>query len=353
MTPYLTVDLERIIKNYRAYSRAVGGKKIIAVVKADGYGLGAKKIAAALSIRGCNDLAVATIEEGVLLRDGGYKGNILVLGMTPACEQDVITEYDLIQTLVDREHADSFTAKNMKAAVKLNVGMNRFGLNAADEKTCVCDIRTINEKLMITDLYTHFPCADRDGVQTVNQYESFKRIVNGTSDIGIKRIHCSASAAGVLHFDESPYTRLGISLYGLTTRPDIPLLKGIKQACSLFGRVCLVRRIKRGEKVGYGGVFTAKRDSVIAVINAGYADGIPRQAANSCDVFIRFSRARIVAVCMDVCLVDATNVSGISVGDDAEFFGDRLPVSEISCKIGTIDYEIVTKIGDRVRRVYK
>ena len=140
-------------------------------------------------------------------------------------------------------------------------------------------------------------------------------------------------------------------LYGLSPNPDFPLLNGIRQSCALYGEIVLIRRIQKGEAAGYGRGFIAERETDIAVINVGYADGLIKSAANKTEVFIRGKRAKVVAVCMDVCLADVTGIS-VKAGDKAEFYGDDISVKEISEKLGAIDYEIVTRAGNRIKRIY-
>ena len=351
MRPFLKVDLKRIINNYNEYKKFVKNKTVICVVKANGYGLGAVKIASALNGAGCFDFAVANIEEGIELRQNGIKGNILVLGFTPAKESKTIVEYDLTQTLVDKRHAESFCEPEMKAAIKINVGMNRFGFDAKNVFDCENDIRLFYKKFAITDIYTHFPCADVDKSDTFSRFCVFKNLLSRIKDLDVKRVHCSASAAGVYDFDDLAFTRLGITLYGLSPRPDLTLFKGVKQSCALYGKVCMVRRILAGESAGYGKAFNARKNTDIAIINVGYADGLIKRAANTAEVFIQKKRAKIVAVCMDVCLVDVTGLN-VNAGDEAEFYGDNISVKELSAKLGVTDYEIVTRTGNRVQRIY-
>ncbi|MBQ8320971.1 MAG: alanine racemase [Clostridia bacterium] len=361
------MDTGQIVKNYNVYKSALPGKaQIIAVVKANAYGHGDEEIARSLEAGGADFFAVSNINEAIRLRFGGISGEILVLGYTPPYFLPYLTEYDIIQTAVSEEHIEElkkYAPSGAKVHIAIDTGMKRIGLDSEDCERCVKIIKSATSALKITGVFTHFPVADSsheaDRRFTKQSLDKFRRIVTDVKPLGIELIHCLNSAGGIAYFD-APFNtvRLGISLYGYSPSPQIKLPLGIKPAMSWKTLVSAVIKVSKGEGVGYGRSFIASQNMRIATLTTGYADGYPRAASNKGFVLIKGKRARIVGrVCMDMMMVDVTDIPDVKMGDFAVIIGNSgtevLSADDIAKCADSISYEILTGISARVERIYK
>ena len=349
---YITVDLKRIADNYKIIKDRIG-KKIIAVVKADAYGHGAVNVARTLFEAGCRDFAVASVKEGAELRKKGIGGEILVLGYTPAKEKNALKKYDLTQSLFSLDHAKNFAGSGVKVQLAIDTGMKRAGIDINDENALEA-AAAVAEKCRLTGLYTHLCAADDEKCdeQTLSAIKSFTAFSERFSEKNVD-IHIYNSA-GVLRFPvETNAVRVGIALYGIKPSDAVALFDGIKPALVWESVISSVRKVEKGESVGYGRSFFAKDDMIVATVCTGYADGYPRALSNLGEVVIKGSRARIVGrICMDCFTVDVTDISGVSEGDTATLVGNGITVSDVAKSLSTIDYEVLSRIGKRVKRRY-
>ena len=345
------IDLN-VIKNNYLYCQKLLKKeqKIMAVVKADAYGHGGAKVAKALQGLGCEKFAVATVKEGVVLRKKGVLGEILILGYTPKKDLKTVVEYGLCQALYSDDYARILQSSRLpiKVHIAVDTGMNRLGFSA-DEKG-LKSIEKLAEKFKIEGVYTHLSSADEnDGDEfTACQIERFKKVVKGLS-FAPKSVHY-ANSKGFLRFNESfaDTVRLGICLYGLGD------CKGVSPALEWKSAVTSVKFIKNGESVGYGRSFIANKNMKIITVGCGYADGYFRGLSNCGKVVIGGQIAPVVGkICMDSFMVDATAVSRVKIGDEVVLLGKKFSAKDMAFAIGTIDYEIVTAISQRVGAVYK
>jgi len=361
------IDLDRLAHNLGQLRSVVpAGTEIMAVVKANAYGHGSYRVAKRLSEEGVRSFAVAEIDEAIELRRRGIKGELLVLGYTPTHRLSDIAGYDLTQTAVDADDAERLQAcgEPLKIQVKIDTGLGRLGESFERPERILSMYR--HDRLTVTGTYSHLASADRPKTEaafTRMQFRRFEETVARIKEAGLApgRLHIQSSY-GMLNYDCAgmDMARPGIALYGLLSNEKDRTRKAVEllPALSLKTTVILVKAVRKGERIGYGGAFEAERDSVIATLSIGYADGISRELSErgGC-VLIRGRKARIVgAVCMDQMLADVTDIAGVRQGDAATLIGEdggqELTVGEMARRTGTISNEIVAAIGNRVERVY-
>ena len=348
---FLETDLFAVAENYRIIKELVK-VKVIAVLKADAYGLGAAAVAAALQKKGCSDFAVTNVSEAVQLRNSGVKGNILVLGYTPYNMAEILEKYDLTQSLLSAEHAESFYGSNIKCHLALDTGMKRAGIDQSRNNAAetICEII---KKCRITGLYGHLCAADD------KEHDDFTKVmIKKFGDlcrpyIGGRTVHLFNSAAALRFPTVGNAVRIGIALYGVKPGDDAELPVGVKQAVVWKSTVSSVRTVKAGESIGYGRSFTATSDIVAATVACGYADGFSRGLSSIGEVVIKGSRAKVAGrVCMDCFIVDVTDIPGVKEGDEVTLIGDGITIEDHAKSLSTIGHEVLSRIGKRVERRY-
>lgn len=340
--------------------------KLMPAVKADAYGHGMVHIAGELNRLGIDAFCVACASEGVTLRKHGIKGEILVLGYTHPQEFPLLRRHRLSQTVVDYAYATALNQydQRMHVHIGIDTGMHRLG-ERYENIDRLCMIRGM-ENLTVDGLFTHLSSADgpdqRSKDFTHAQAKKFFDVVGEMEARGFDRpkLHVQASY-GVLNYPDlaGDYARVGIALYGvLSTKEDMgPYDRQLRPVLSLKARVAAVKRLNRGETAGYGQSFTADRDMTIAVISAGYADGIPRcmSGRGGC-VLIEGRRAPIIGwVCMDQTIVDVSAIPAVQAGDVAVFIGksgdDEITACDVAAQSDTIANEILSRLGARLERI--
>ena len=334
----------------------------MAVVKADGYGHGAVEVALSALESGANCLGVALPEEGEQLRKAGIKAPILILGLIQPDEANKVIDLGLEQTVCTLELALALDQEARKASAKVNVhikvdtGMGRIGVAAEDALELIRKVSRY-KNLKVKGLFSHFPSADgTDKVFTKKQIETFDCLVRQIEDSGFKipKRHIANSAA-ILDFPESYFdlVRPGIMIYGLYPSMHVSRSIRLKPAMTLKTNVTFVKSVPPGTPISYGGTYRTKRETVVATLPVGYADGYNRLLSNQGSVLIRGRRVPLIGrVCMDMCMVDVSGIETIRSGDEAILFGENPPVDEVAEKIGTINYEVVCAVGGRVPRIY-
>ncbi|MBA3065587.1 alanine racemase [bacterium] len=353
---YCEINLAHLKINCRGLSRKT---PVIAVVKADAYGHGAVQIARTLEKEGVNFFSVALIEEGIELRKAGIKSSILIGGSVyPFTNFREVIKYRLTPTIASLESGKSLSEISrapVPVHIKVDTGMNRIGFAVTGAYDNIIKLSKI-KNLLIEGIYTHFPSADTDRKLTLNQAGKFRNLIKQLNKAGVspKILHASNTAAERFVINTCTHIRPGLGLYGLKPYPSY---SGLKPVMSFLSRIVYIRKIKRGESVSYGGTWKAKRNSVIATLPAGYADGVRRELSNKGSMLIHGSRAPIAGrVCMDMTMIDVTDIPGAHVGDEAVFMGNQggesISASEIADTCGTINYEICCGISCRVPRVY-
>lgn len=346
------------------------GVTIMPVVKADAYGHCADLVVPLLEEAGVSCLAVATLDEALALRRSGSRSQILILGTSPVECLPYLKGEDLTQTLVSRKEVAAYSRASaggggppLKVHLKLDTGMTRLGL-PTDPGRRQGTLEAMREAslapgLQVTGVYSHLASADTDPDYTAFQQQAFTETLEAAEALGFPRVirHLAASSAIAgqpdKHFD---MVRPGIVLYGGKAGPSPEAWSGLRPVMTVKSVIEQISEVKAGSRVSYGGTWTADRDSVLAVVNMGYADGLPRLLSNQGAFYHRGRKAPIRGrVCMDRCMVDVTGFSDLEAGDEVMFFGDdgfiRVDAAPIAQLIGTIDYEIYTNIHERVPRL--
>ena len=362
------ISLPDLEHNYRALRAMLApGCRFLGVVKADAYGHGAVPVAKKLEELGAEYLAVACLEEAAELREAGVSAPILILGYTPADCAGELLRYELTQTVYDGETARALSraaqaaGKPLRIHVKADTGMTRLGWlcggaalgPALDAIQAVCALPGLEAE----GIYTHFANADADEDYTMAQFTRFLDLLDGLERRGLTFPirHCAASAAMLkypcTHLD---MVRPGIALYGHYPDPSCEGLDGpgLTPVMTLKTRVASVKDVPAGTPVSYGCTHVLERDARLAVLTAGYADGLPRACSDRLEVWLRGRRVPVVGrICMDMCMADVTGLDA-APGDEAEIFGRRLPVEEAAALAGTIQYELLCAVSPRVPREY-
>lgn len=366
---WIELDLNNLEHNVKILRQAMPENcKVMAVVKAEAYGHGASEVTASLNRMGVRAFAVATIEEGIQLRRYGTQGEILILGYTNPLRAKDLYQYDLSQTLVDYDHAEGFHKQGyqLKVHIKVDTGMHRLGFDGKDMAKIIRVLTTMN--LKVEGIYSHLCVADsrlpEDIEFTHSQIQSFYGLLDTLKEKGIAlpRIHIQSSY-GFLNYPELKcnYVRAGVALYGVLSSPGdkTKLELDLRPVLSLKSQVILTREIKRGDTVGYGRAFIASRESRIAIVSIGYADGVPRDLSGGKGiVLIKGWQAPIVGrVCMDQLAIDITDCTDITVGDIVTLIGkddaNVVLASEVAKASNTITNEILSRMGTRLKVVVK
>ena len=342
------------------------GTKFLGVVKANAYGHGALTVAKALEENGADYLAVACIAEAVELREAGIRMPILILGVTPQADIPLLLRYDITQTVAGSRSAAAYSAAAVAAGgrlrvhIKTDTGMSRLGFLCDEEHipesveaiAAVCALPGLEPE----GIFMHFAVSDEHGAEpeavTRRHFARFRAVVSALRERGITFAirHCSATG-GTLYYPEYALdmVRPGILLYGYgDPEHKLRLLPGMV----LKSRVCAAKRYPAGTKISYGGTFTTQRDTRVGVLPIGYADGLHRTLSNKASFWTKDGFApQIGRICMDMCMIDLTDLPGVGVGDEVEIFGRHVDLEELAARAGTISYELLCAVSPRVPRV--
>lgn len=359
------INLSTIVDNFKIYKKQLPKNiDVMTVVKADAYGHGDVEVSKTLQECGASNFAVATIEEGVKLRKNGIKGQILILGYTPLSKLEQLVEYDIIQAVIDENYAEQISERcpKVKGVFALDTGMNRIGLDADNYQLCESIIRKYKDKFELLGLFTHLCVADTNDKEslafTKEQIAKFEKVVDFVEDLKFPYVHCLNSAGGLWHkSNKSVFARLGIVLYGLKPDYNNVLPEGIHPALSWYTVVSMVKKVHKGETVGYGRSFVVKKNMDIATICVGYADGYNRLLSNKYHVLINGKKAPIVGrVCMDQTMIDVTGIPDVKMGTKVTLIGKDgesvITADDMAQSVGSIGYEIVCDILPRVERFF-
>lgn len=364
---FAIISRTAIKSNYNQLRKGIGkGVGILAVVKANAYGHGAVETAKTLEQAGCGFFGVAICEEGIELREAGIKASIVVLGgVYPNQVRDII-KYKLTPVIFDIETArlinnlSKKAGKRTKVHVKADTGMGRLGLLPDQAAPFFQELKGL-VNIEIEGILSHFSEADEEDKRfSQEQLGIFLEIIRVIKGLGVKPqlVHIANSAAITEHTNSHfNLVRPGIMLYGAyPARHMIGKIK-LKPVMRLVTQVLQLKRVPKGFPVSYGRKYVAKRDSVIAAIPIGYGDGYPRHLSNKGEVLIRGRRARVAGmVCMDITMLDVTHIEGINQRDEVVLIGkqgsDEITADELAEKAGTISYEILCGITNRVPRIY-
>lgn len=362
------IDLSNLGHNIRALRGALpGGCELMAVVKSNAYGHGDVGIAGHLNRMGVKAFAVAAVEEGIRLRKRGIKGQILVLGRTSPSRAAELVRYRLSQAVADHEHAEGLMAggKAVQVHIGVDTGMHRLGEDCGHvdgiAELLLCG------RLKVRGIFTHLSASRGTNVTDIaftrEQIGKFRRLLDRLTEMGIEPppTHVQGSY-GALNYPEirCDYARIGLALYGVLSSPEdkAGLSIDLRPVLALRSRVTMVRKVSAGEIVGYDRQFIARRETNIAVLPIGYADGVPRDL--SCGrgrVLIRGCRAPIIGwICMNQLMVDVTDVPAAGLGDVATLIGrdgpEEISAEQMAAEAGTITNELLSRLSDGLERVF-
>lgn len=361
---YLTLDLAALKHNLKELTRLLPKNcNLMAVVKAEAYGHGAFETAAYLDRLGVRAYAVATIDEAIRLRRFGIRGCILILGYTDPARAKELKKYKLTQTVTGLSHARALadTGFSLSVHIKIDTGMHRLGVpyDAIDDLVEIMHTKP----LTVTGIYSHFACADSrkesDIAFTKLQLRRFLFAAHQlkSKKIPLPKLHIQSSY-GLLNYPEihMDYVRCGIALYGVLSRPhaNTVLKPNLRPALSLNAQVVHVQRIKAGESVGYDRAFVARKDSVLATVSIGYADGLSRCLSETGGVLLHGQFAPFAGrISMDQAVVDVTDIKNVGIGDTATVIdGEKdspLSAEAVASRAQTISNELLSRLGSRLR----
>lgn len=365
-----SIDLDAIESNINNIKNNISkNTKIMAVIKADGYGHGAVPIAKKIEKMDCIiGFAVATAEEAFILRRHNISKKILLLGAIFEEQYEELIENDItlpiyeIETARGLSKAASKMGKNVNLHLKIDTAMCRLGAYANDDTITMAKEINCLGNVNMEGIFTHFAKADElDKTDSYIQLETFNSFIEKCSNEGIyfKYKHCSNSAASIdLREADFDFVRLGISMYGMYPSDEVNKSNvKLTPALALKSCICYLKEIEPGSKVGYGGTFTAKTKTKVATIPVGYADGYPRLLSNKGYVLINGYRAPIIGrICMDQFMVDVTDIPDVNTMDEVILIGrnknESILVEQLSSLCGRFNYEFVCDIGKRIPRIY-
>ena len=363
------IDLPNILRNYKAIRAALpAGCRFLGVVKADAYGHGALPVSRLLQEAGADYLAVSCLDEALELRQGGITMPILILGHTPHEYTETLIDHNITQTVSAlakaREYSEeaSRLGKTLRIHIKLDTGMSRLGFLCAgsyfeggvDNVIRSCQLPGLEAE----GVYTHFAVSDEPDADseayTRAQFKLFCDVIDAVKQRGGVEFairHCANSGA-VVHYPEMmlDMVRPGLLLYGYG---DDSGRLGLRPCMRLVTTVSTIKHYEPGTCVSYGRRWTAPRRTRMGVLAIGYADGLPRLCSNRCSFAAKggFAPQR-GSICMDMCMVDLTELPEVDVGSEVELFGPANSIYKLSDAAQTIPYELLCSVSKRVPRVY-
>ncbi|MEK0360977.1 alanine racemase [Pseudomonas sp. CBC3] len=350
-----TVDLTAIRHNYALAKRCAPGRRAFAVVKADAYGHGAASVVAALRAE-ADGFAVCSVEEARVVREQAPEARVLLLeGCFDLEDCRAAMELGLDISVQGAEQAqrllDYATTRPLNVWLKLDSGMHRLGFDTAELRSWAERLRAAPQVAEL-NLMSHFACADEHMHQlTERQLESYQGLQDLVFD---QRSFANSAAVLTLAPAHMDWLRPGIMLYGASPFAERSAAElGLQPAMTLKAEVIAMHEVPVGESVGYGATWVAQRPSRIGTVSCGYADGYPRHAPSGTSVMVRGQRVPLAGrVSMDMLAIDLTDIPDAAIGDAVELWGAQMPVDELAHACGTIGYELLTKVTQRVPRRY-
>ena len=363
------ISLDNLTHNFETIRRQVGPKaKLLGVVKADAYGHGAVRVAKHLERLGAGYLAVSNLDECEELRVNGITLPILMLGFTPADQAERILKNDMTQAVPNLAIAEAYSSAavhaggTMKVHIKLDTGMGRLGFQC-DDAHFDASLRDILKILTLPGLdvegvFTHFCVSDEAADECVEftkvQHDRFLRMIDAVETQGNFRfrLHHCCNAGGIASYPEWAWdmVRCGIILYGTG---DLAERMGMKPVMTVKTTVSTIKDFDPDTSISYGRQFFTTRPSRIAVLPIGYADGLFRALSGKLRVLTPYGEAQQVGrICMDMCMIDVTDLPQLRVGDEIEVFGEHQLIETAAKQCGTISYELLCAVSKRVPRYY-
>jgi len=359
----MEINLTALAHNLKTYQQQLQpGTKLMAMIKAGGYGSGSAEVANVLQYHKVDYVAVAYADEGVELRKAGISLPVLVLNVDQAAFEAIIDNnlepelfsFGILQAFIGYLFKQGI--QQYPVHIKLDTGMHRLGFEEKDIPELIA-VLTNTKNIAVKSVFTHLAASEdvEEDAFTKQQYDIFNRCCNRLQKaLKYNFIRHIANSAAIFRHPaiQLDMVRLGIGLYGVDSTNEHQL--SLQIVCTLKTTVAQLRWIKAGETVGYNRRGKVYKEELIATLRIGYADGVRRQLSNGVgSVWIKGKLAPIIgSVCMDMLMVVATNIEGIQEGDEAEIFGRNIPVQDVAKQCGTIPYEILTSISQRVKRIY-
>lgn len=363
------VNLANLRHNLRVLQRAAAGAEVWSVLKADGYGHGAKAVARTLERAGASGVCVALLEEGIELRNAGIQAPILVMGGYYGRAWNELLQHNLTPVVYDAGQVEALAeevrfagSEPVRVHVKIDTGMSRLGSMPRDVAALGAALAR-HPEVELEGLMTHFACAEGDPASIDRQLDLFDEAQRTLRGLGLEpRLQHAANSAALLSSPRARFNmvRPGVALFGVdptgTAAPELRPVMCVKS------QIISLREIEPGQTVGYGATWTAERRSLIATVPMGYADGLSRALSNRGHMLVRGRRAPIAGVVsMDMTMLDVTGIDGVKHGDEAVVMGEQkgalgqdvISASEIADKLGTIPWEILTSVSRRVPRFYR
>ena len=363
------VNLDAIAYNYKVIREKIGKDvKFLGVVKADAYGHGSVQVGQLLEELGADYLAVSSADEALELRVNGIKMPILILGHTPKEQVSRLIEFNITQAITCKAKADEYSAEavkcggKLKVHIKVDTGMSRLGYlcdndyfgTGVDGIVEACEMPGLEAE----GIFTHFAVADEYGddcdAYTKHQFELFTSVISAVEEKRGKKFairHC-ANTGAVARFPETylDMVRPGLLLYGYG---EFAHQMGLKPAMTMKTTVSTIKIYPAGTHISYGGTFVTDKTTRIGVLPYGYADGFLRSLSNKCELYTKAGKAKLRGkICMDMCMIDITDMPAVDVGSEVEIFGEKNSIDAIAEAAGTIPYELTCAVSKRVPRVY-
>ena len=358
----VVIDLDRIKHNIEAIKSKIGDARLLGVIKADAYGHGVVEVAKEIE-HDCAFFGVAVIEEAIELRKAGFTTPILVLGRVEPYYSDLLVKYDIRPSIFSLEDAKSLSDEAVRQGktalyhIAVDTGMSRIGFQVTEEDADICKEIAKLPGIAAEGVFTHFATADeKDLTKTLRQKEKFGKFVEMLSARGIDpQIKHTNNSAGVMNFDDHyDLVRAGIVIYGMYPSEDLDKSKlGVLPAMKWIAEISHVKTLEAGREVSYGGTYITKKETVVATVPVGYADGYPRSLSNIGKVLVNGKPAPIIGrVCMDQFMIDVTHIPDVKVGDEVTLVGNGLTMEEVANAAHSFNYELPCRIARRVPRIY-
>jgi alanine racemase len=365
------INLKNLAYNFRLVKKLVGPKvKILVPVKADGYGHGLVAISETLQGLGVDYLGVASLDEGILLRRSGLTIPVLVLSAVLADNIKPLLDYNLTQAVCAKELARGLNQEAKKRNVlarvhiKVDTGMRRIGVGYDKAYSFIKEVARLSN-IRIEGVFTHFPCADNNPCFTEEQIRLFDALILRLEKTGIEiPLRHASNSLGVINYPRGHFNlvRPGLMIYGLRPEGRLSSEGGLrpklKPLLSLRTKIVYLKTVPKGSGISYGHTYVTPQAMRVATLPIGYGDGYPRSLSNKASCLISGREAKIVGrICMDQLMVDVTKIKNVKIGQEAVLIGRQkdksITVEELAKLAGTIPYEIVCNLGDRIRRIYK
>lgn len=363
------IDLDALAHNYQTLCRRAGNAKFLGVVKADAYGHGAIQVSRVLQELGADYLAVSSIDEAMELRDNGIHMPILILGHTPKEQVGKLIDYHITQAVTCQAKALEYSREavqhggTLTVHIKVDTGMSRLGYlcdephfnNNVDDICAACHL----PGLSVEGMFTHFAVSDEPDEESVAytkmQFKLFKEVIDEVEKRLGRRIalrHCANTGATACYPETYlDMIRPGLLLYGYG---EFAEKLGLRPVMTLKTTVSTIKTYVPGTSVSYGRLFTTERTTRMGVVPYGYADGFFRALSNRWQMMTADGPApQRGRICMDMCMIDLTDLPNVDVGDEVEIFGPHNSVNDMAAQAGTIPYELTCAVSKRVLRIYK